>query len=668
MTNQSKKKCADAIRILSADAIQKAKSGHPGMPLGIANVAFELWAQHLKHNPKNVSWVNRDRFVLSSGHASMLYYSLLHLFGYGLTLEDIKDFRQENSKTPGHPEHGVTEGVEATTGPLGAGISMAVGLAMAEKHLASVFNRDGYDVIDHYTFVLCGDGCLMEGISSEALSLAGTLDLSKLIVLYDSNHITIEGDTALTFTEDVAKRMEAFGFQVLHVNDGYDFEKIGQAIEEAKADKTRPSFIIFDTEIGYGCPAKQGKANAHGEPLGEDNVKALRQTLSWEYDEPFFVPEEIYKMYETFAKAGEEKNAAWQNLFDDYAKQFPELKEKWDLYFANGLNEELQEKILQDKKLFKHGEKANATRSISGDCLNILKDYLPNLIGGSADLAPSNKVVLKNIPDFSKETPSGRNIHFGVREMAMAGIANGLFLHGGIRPFVSTFFVFSDYMKPMMRVAALMDLPVTYVLTHDSIGVGEDGPTHEPIEQLAMLRSMPNTITFRPADQMETAAAWFAAVTSKTRPVTLVLSRQNLPALAQTTREGALQGAYVLQDVPEGQTCQGIVLATGSEVSIALEAQKILAEKNIFVRVVSMPCCELFDEQPKEYQEKILPKNIRVRVAVEAGATLSWWKYVGLDGKVIGIDHFGASAPANVLFKKFGFTSEKIVQAVEDCL
>ena len=652
----------NAIRVLSADAIQKANSGHPGLPLGAAPAAYELWARHMKHNAKNPKWANRDRFVLSGGHGSMLLYSLLHLFGYGLTLDDLKNFRQDGSLTPGHPEYGHTVGVEATTGPLGAGMGMAVGMAMAEAHLAAMFNKPGYPVVDHYTFALGGDGCMMEGISSEAFSLAGTLGLSKLIVLYDSNSITIEGSTDLAFTENVGKRMEAFGFQTLTVEDGNDLAAIGRAIEEAKADKVRPSFITIKTQIGYGCPAKQGKASAHGEPLGEDNVAELRKTLGWRSQEPFDVPEEIYAHYARLAEAGEKAEADWNALFAEYQKKFPEMKQLW----AKCHEAVDKDALLSDEAYWAYEDKAQATRSLSGKYLNRLKDKLPQLFGGSADLAPSNKTAMDGAGDFSKGDYAGRNIHFGVRELAMAAIANGLALHGGLRPYVATFFVFSDYTKPMLRLASLMKLPVTYVFTHDSIGVGEDGPTHEPIEQLAMLRAQPNINVFRPADATETAAGWLLAVTSEETPTARVLSRQNLPQLPGSGKD-ALKGAYIVSP-SEKEAPDAILIASGSEVALAVEAQAILKAEGVDARVVSMPCMELFEAQDAAYREKILPQKIRARVSVEALSSFGWERYVGLDGKVVAMESFGASAPGGTLFKNFGFTKEHVAEVVKDVL
>ncbi len=652
----------NAIRVLAADAVQKANSGHPGLPLGSAAMAYELWAKHMKHNPKNPQWKNRDRFVLSGGHGSTLLYSLLHLFGYGLTKEDVMNFRQDGSLTPGHPEYGHTVGVEATTGPLGAGMGMAVGMAMAEAHLAAVFNKPDYAVVDHYTFALGGDGCMMEGISSEAFSLAGTLGLSKLIVLYDSNKISIEGSTDIAFREDVQKRMEAFGFQTLTVEDGNDVDAIGKAIEAAKADKERPSFITVNTQIGYGCPAKQGKASAHGEPLGEENVKAMKENIKWMSQEPFYVPDEVYAHYKALADKQAEAEAEWNRLFADYAEKYPDMKQQWDTYFA----EKAEKDLLHDEAFWAYENKPQATRALSGTMLNRLKDIYPNLFGGSADLAPSNKTEMKGAGDFSKENYKGRNIHFGVRELSMAAIGNGIALHGGLKPYVATFFVFSDYVKPMARLSALMGLPVTYVLTHDSIGVGEDGPTHEPIEQLAMLRAMPNFYVFRPADATETAAGWYTAIMSRTTPTALVLTRQNLPQYEGSSKE-ALKGGYILEDSKK-KTPDAILIASGSEVELAVNAKAELAKENIDVRVVSMPCMDLFEEQSDAYKESVLPKDVRARVGVEALSGFGWERYIGLDGKMVCMHGFGASAPAKVLFKKFGFTTENVVQAVKDVL
>lgn len=648
-------KSVNAIRVLAADTVQKANSGHPGMPLGSAAMAYELWANHLTHNPKNPKWVNRDRFILSAGHASSLLYSLLHLFGYGLTIEDMKNFRQDNSLTPGHPEYGHTVGVEATTGPLGAGMGMAVGMAMAQAHMAATFNTEDYKIIDHYTFVLGGDGCMEEGISSEAFSLAGTLGLSKLIVLYDSNNITIEGNTDLAFTEDVNKRMEAFGFQTLTVEDGNNLEEISKAIELAKSEKTKPSFITVKTKIAFGCPAKEGSESSHGSPLGEENVKALRDNLGWEEQEAFVIPQDVYDNFAQKAKKGQEVEDNWNKLFKAYCEKYPEKKALWDKYFAV-IDDE---KLLNCDEFWSYEDKPQATRSLSGNMINRLAKIMPNFWGGSADLGPSNKTVIKDGGSFSKNNYLGRNIHYGVREFAMAAIANGITLYGGTKTFVGTFFVFSDYLKPMARLAALMKIPVTYVLTHDSIGVGEDGPTHEPIEQLAMLRAMPNINVFRPADATETAAAWYSAITSKNTPTVLALSRQNLPQIEGSSKE-ALKGGYIIAESIKAKP-DAIIIASGSEVSLAVDAKKELMEKGFDIRVVSMPCMDIFEQQSDEYKEKILPQTVEKRLVVEAGSSICWGKYLGFKGKSVTIDTFGASAPANVLFKKYGFTVENVV-------
>ena len=652
--------CVNAIRVLSAEMIQKAKSGHPGLPMGCAPIAYELWGKHMKHNSKNPKWLNRDRFILSGGHGSAMLYSLLHLFGYGLTMDDLQNFRQLGSLTPGHPEYGHTVGVEATTGPLGAGMGMAVGMAMAEAHLAEKFNKPGYPVYDHYTFALGGDGCMMEGISSEAFSLAGTLGLSKLIIIYDSNRISIEGSTDIAFTENVQKRMEAFGFQTIDVADGTDIAAIGAAIEEAKADKTRPSFITVHTQIGYGCPAKQGTASAHGEPLGEENLKITKENLGWEA-EPFTVPQAVYDQYAKLAAQGQEAEDKWNAMYAEWQAKFPEDAKLHDKFY----DKDAVKAVLEDESFWAPAEKPAASRALSGNVINKLKDIIPSLMGGSADLAPSNKTDMKGEGFFSKEDRSGRNIHFGVRELAMAAIGNGLALHGGVTPYVATFFVFSDYVKPMMRLAAIMGLPVTYVLTHDSIGVGEDGPTHEPIEQLAMMRALPNVQVFRPADAVETAAAWYTAISGNC-PTALALTRQNL-AIIPSSKEGALKGGYVIADSAK-DTPDGIIIATGSEVGISLEAKEILAKEGKDVRVVSMPCMDLFEKQSDEYKESVLPKAVRARVAVEAGSDFGWGKYVGLDGATVCMEGFGASAPANLLFEKFGFTKENVAATMSKLL
>ena len=653
----------NAIRVLSADAIQKANSGHPGLPLGTAPIAYELFSKHMNYNPQNPEWINRDRFVLSGGHGSMLLYSLFHLFGIGnLSLDEVKNFRQFGSLTPGHPEYGHTGGVEATTGPLGQGMAMAVGMAMAEAHLASVFNKEGYPVVDHYTYVLGGDGCMMEGISSECFSLAGTLGLSKLIVFYDSNNISIEGSTDIAFTEDVVTRFKAFGFQTIEVEDGNDLCAIGKAIEEAKADKTRPSLIKVNTLIGYGCPAKQGKASAHGEPLGVDNVAALKENIGWPCKGDFEVPQEVYDHYKELSANMAKAEDKWNELFAAYVEKYPEMKELWDNYF-DGYD---MSDLFNSDEYWAKGDKAEATRNTSGAILNMIKKAMPNLIGGSADLAPSNKTNLKDAGDFSKDNYAGSNLHFGVREQAMAAIGNGLMLHGGLKAFVATFFVFSDYVKPMARLTALMQLPLTYVFTHDSIGVGEDGPTHEPIEQLAAFRSLPGFTVFRPCDRTETAAAWMYAVENECGPTGLVLTRQNLPQMEGSSKD-ALKGGYVIAD-SQKEVPDAIIIASGSEVSLAVNAKEELKKDGIDVRVVSMPSMELFDKQSAEYKESVLPNAVRKRVAVEALSDFGWYKYVGLDGRVIAMEGFGASGPAATLFEHFGFTVDNVVKTVKEVI
>lgn len=655
MNKEIESKAINSIRILSADGIQKANSGHPGLPLGAAPAAYTLWSKFLHFDPTHLQWENRDRFVLSAGHGSMLLYSLLHLFSCGLKKEDLMSFRQMGSLTPGHPEYGHTMGVDATTGPLGAGLAMAVGFAMAESHLAAEFNKEGLALVDHRTYALCGDGCLMEGISSEALSLAGTLNLHKLTILYDSNHISIEGNTEIAFTENVEKRMEAFGFKTLTVEDGNDVEAISYALKKAEEDTTAPYFITIKTEIGYGVPNKQGKASAHGEPLGEENIKEMRAFLHWEYEEAFYIPEEVYAHYQSLVEEKKKSYIAWKAVLEEYAKNYPDDYEKYLSYH----DKKKVLDLLHDKALWEKAEKAEATRNSSGEILQIVKDRVPNLFGGSADLAPSTKTEMKGEGFFSKDNRLGKNIHFGVRELAMAGIANGILLHGGYRSYASTFFVFSDYIKPMARLAALMKLPQIYILTHDSIGVGEDGPTHEPIEQLAMLRSTPNFRVFRPADRQETAAAWFSALSSTDCPTAIVLSRQNLPQLCQDGKE-ALKGAYILSD--SEKTPEFIFIATGSELELAEKAGEVLRGEGKAVRVVSMPSMEIFEMQSEEYKEKILPSSVEKRISVEALSSFGWGKYVGLKGASLSMDSFGASAPAKELFNHFGFTVENLLK------
>lgn len=661
MSKEIENQAVNAIRVLSADAIERAKSGHPGLPLGAAAIAYTLFAKHLRFDPRALDWENRDRFILSAGHGSMLQYSLLHLFDAGLSREDIMNFRQLGSLTPGHPEYRHTAGIEATTGPLGAGLAMAVGMAAAEKHLAAVYDRPDFPVVDHRTYVLCGDGCLMEGISSEALSLAGTWNLSKLTVLYDSNRISIEGSTDLAFTENVQRRVEAFGFKTIEVEDGNDIDALSAALEIARMDDSAPYFITVHTEIGYGVPKKQGTASAHGEPLGAENIREMRETLRWESQEAFYVPAAVYEHYRELGKQKQEARIAWEALFLRYQEEYPELAAEW----KDSRSGCFENTLLEDEAFWKGAERDEASRASSGAVIQLLKDRVPQLFGGSADLAPSNKTEMKGEGFFSRETPEGRNIHFGVRELAMTGIANGILLHGGLRSYVASFFVFSDYMKPMARLSALMRIPQIFVLTHDSIGVGEDGPTHEPVEQLAMLRSTPNFRVFRPCDRRETEAAWAAALNSRETPTAIVLTRQNLPELCPDGKK-ALKGAYILRD--SGGTPEVILLATGSEVRLAVEACERLHAEGKQVRVVSMPCWELFEEQDETYKELVLPKHVRKRVAVEALSGFGWERYTGFEGRVIAMQSFGASGPAGQLFAHFGFTVEHVIDEVKELL
>ncbi len=645
----------NAIRVLSAEGIQQANSGHPGLPLGSAAIGYTLFSDFLKFNPKNPRWDNRDRFVLSAGHGSMLLYSLLYLFGYDLTMEELKNFRQLG-RTPGHPEYGVTPGVETTTGPLGQGIATAVGMAVAEAHLAGIFNRDGYPVVDHYTYVLCGDGCLEEGISYEACSFAGSHKLGKLILFYDDNGITIEGSTEYTFMENVAERFKAQDWQVIRVEDGNDIAALHNAISEAKADATRPAIIICKTLIGFGS-ADAGTAKVHGTPLGAAGVEALKKNLGWNYA-PFEVPQEVMEHCAEAGKRGQVQENRWHELMDAYSQAYPELAQKYAAYMDGQLPD-----LENMEELFEFN-KPDATRSTSHVVLNKLSDQIPNLFGGSADLAPSNKSNMKNRSYFSAEDRIGSNVHFGIREHAMAAITNGVQLHGGLRGYCATFFVFCDYMKHSMRLAALMGLPVTYVLTHDSIGVGEDGATHQPIEQLITLRSIPNFKVFRPADGKETACAWISALTGNA-PTAIVLSRQNLPQYAGSGKS-ALKGGYILSD------CEGtpnvLLIATGSEVEQCIQAQKLLADKGIAARVISMPCIEVFEAQTAEYKESVIPSDVEARVCVEAASPYSWYRYAGKHGKIVAMEGFGASAPAEQLFEMYGFTAENIAQKAEESL
>ena len=650
---------ANTIRGLSVDGVAAANSGHPGMPLGMADVCAVLWSEHMNFNPKNPKWLNRDRFILSAGHGSMLIYSLLHLYGYDLSMDDLKAFRQWGSKTPGHPENFVTAGVETTTGPLGQGVANAVGFALAEASLAARYNREGSEIIDHYTYVVAGDGCLQEGISHEACSFAGHNKLGKLIMLYDSNNITIDGPTHISFTEDTRKRFEAYGWQVLEI-DGHDYDQINAAIAEAKKEKSKPSIIICKTIIGFGSPNRAGTSKAHGEPFPAEEIELMKEKLGLPKDKSFFVPDEISDLRAKTQEKGENLENKWNELWENYKNKNQEAAKELE----NSIKGEISKEAL-DIPLF-GSEKAIATRSASGTVLNHIAKYIPQLMGGSADLTPSNNTLPAGEESFSPENPKGRYIRYGVREHGMAAIMNGMALHGGVLPYSGTFFVFSDYMRPAMRMSALMEQQVVYVLTHDSIGLGEDGPTHQPEAHLWAYRTIPNMTVIRPMDANETAEAWKSALKNKKGPTCLVLTRQNLPVydragLGWAKSEEAQKGGYVLC---EDKDFEAIIIATGSEVELAVEAKTKLNEQGVKVRIVSMPSTNIFDEQPQEYKESVLPKNILKRVAVEAGVTLGWYKYVGLEGRVIGLDRFGASAPYKTLYKEFGITTEAIVEAV----
>ncbi|MGM9924353.1 MAG: transketolase [Bacillus sp. (in: firmicutes)] len=656
----------DSIRTLSIDAIEKANSGHPGMPMGAAPMAYTLWTKYMNHNPKNPDWFNRDRFVLSAGHGSMLLYSLLHLSGYGLTIDDLKDFRQWGSKTPGHPEYKHTAGVEATTGPLGQGIAMAVGMAMAERHLAATYNRDSYNVVDHYTYTICGDGDLMEGVSAEASSLAGHLKLGRLIVLYDSNDISLDGDLNQSFSESIEERYKAYGWQYIKVEDGNDIEEISKAIEAAKQDTSAPTMIEVKTVIGFGSPNRAGKSDAHGMPLGEEELKLTKEAYKWTFEEDFYVPDEVYAHFESaVVEAGQQKESGWNEKFAAYKASYPELAQQLLDAMENKLPEDWDSAI----PVYEEG-KSLASRASSGEVLNGIAKKLPTFFGGSADLAGSNKTLIKGSEDFLPGQYQGRNIWFGVREFAMGAALNGMALHGGLKVYGGTFFVFSDYLRPAIRLAALMQVPVTYVFTHDSIAVGEDGPTHEPVEQLASLRAMHGLSVIRPADANETAAAWKLAIESTDTPTALVLTRQNLPTLAQSAQaayEGVSKGGYVVS--PSGkEVADALLIATGSEVSLAIKAQKALASEGINVSVVSMPSWDRFEKQSQEYKESVLPKNVTKRLGIEMASSFGWHKYVGIEGEVLGIDQWGASAPGEIVMEKYGFTAENVVSRVKALL
>jgi len=659
--------CVNTIRALAMDAVQKANSGHPGTPIALAPWAYVLWTRFMRFNPDDPTWMNRDRFVLSNGHASMLQYAMLYLTGYDLSLDDLKNFRQWGSKTPGHPEYGMTPGIETTTGPLGQGFANAVGMAMAEAHLAAVYNREGYNLFDHYTYAFCGDGDLMEGISHEAASIAGHLGLGKLIVLYDDNHITIEGTTELAYSDDVEGRFKSYGWHVQNIGDrSNDLDALTKAIENAQAEPDKPSMIIVRSHIAYGAPNMQDTPAAHGAPLGEEEIKLTKKFYGLPEDEKFLVPERVLEHMRQPGQKGKELEQEWQAKFDEYKKAYPELAAQLE----TALKGDLPEGWDRDIPVFDPSEGALATRAVSGKVLNAIADNVPYLIGGSADLAPSTKTLLKNSGYFQKGHYENRNIAWGIREFGMAACSSGIALHGGLRPFASTFFVFTDYARPAIRLAALMELPVIYVMTHDSIGVGEDGPTHQPVEHLASFRTMPHVHVIRPADANEVSYAWRAAMQYKKGPTILVLTRQGLPIVDRqkyASAEGVLKGAYVLS-AEKGEKPDLILLATGSEVQLAMAAQEQLANDDIDARVVSMPCWELFREQDEEYRNQVLPPDVKARLAIEAASSFGWHEWVGEHGLVIGIDKFGASAPAKEVFKHYGFSVEHIVEKARGLL
>lgn len=653
----------NTIRTLSIEAIQKANSGHPGLPMGAAPMAYALWTKHLNVNPAtSLNWPNRDRFILSAGHGSAMLYSLLHLAGYQVTIDDLKNFRQWESKTPGHPEYQHTDGVEATSGPLGQGISTSVGMAMAEAHLAATYNRDSFNVMDHYTYALCGDGDLMEGVSAEASSMAGHMKLGKLIVLYDSNDISLDGPTSKAFTENVGARYEAYGWQHILVKDGNDLEAISKAIDEAKAETEKPSLIEIKTVIGFGSP-KEGTSAVHGAPIGQDGIDAAKTVYGWEYPD-FTVPEEVAKRFkEEINDKGAKTEAKWDAMFANYEKAHPELAKQFKAAFAGELPENWEEAL----PVYEEGT-AQASRVSSKDAIQAIAKAVPNVWGGSADLSGSNNTTIADEKEFQPGSYEGRNIWFGVREFAMASAMNGIHLHGGTRVYGGTFFVFTDYLRPAVRMSAIQNLPVIYVLTHDSVAVGEDGPTHEPIEQLASVRCMPNVQVIRPADGNETSAAWIQALETTNKPTILVLSRQNLPVLPNSkemAKEGVSKGGYVISKA-ESDTPEGILIATGSEVNLAVQAQKELKAQGKDVSVVSLPSFDLFEAQGEAYKESVLPKAVTKRVAIEAASPFGWERYIGTEGKMIGIDHFGASAPGDFVLEQFGFTVDNVVNTFNE--
>jgi len=656
--------CINTIRFLAVDAVQKANSGHPGMPMGAAPVAYVIWDRFLKHNPTDPKWPNRDRFILSAGHASAMLYALLHLTGYDLSLDEIKQFRQWGSKTPGHPEYGLAPGVETTTGPLGQGFANGVGMAMAERWLAQHYNRPGHEIINHYTYAIVSDGDLQEGVASEAASLAGTLQLGKLIYLYDDNGISIEGDTDITFTENVAQRFSAYGWQVINGIDGTDTAAIDRAIRMAQDDSHHPSLIICRTIIGCGSPNKAGTASCHGEPLGEEEVRLAKENLGWPYPEPFTIPPEVLAHLRKAQERGRQQQEEWQARMEAYRKTYPEEARQLEGGLRGDLPQGWDEGLTD---LFKAEDKPIATREASGRVMNAIAQKVHSFTGGSADLAPSTKTILKNHGEYGPQDYSGHNIHFGVREHAMGAVASGMSLHGGIIPYTGTFLVFYDYMRPPVRLAALMGIRVVYIFSHDSVGVGEDGPTHQPVEQIAGLRSVPNLVTIRPADATETVEAWRVALERHHGPTALVLSRQNLPILDRkrlAPASGVHRGGYTLWEATTSPDV--ILIGTGSEVHIALEAGKLLQDKGIAARVVSLPSWELFDAQPDEYRNAVLPPDIRARISIEAAVPLGWERYVGLDGVAIGLSRFGASAPGKVIYEKLGLTAQHVVEAAQN--
>ena len=655
--------CINTIRFLCVDTVQKANSGHPGTPMGAAPMAYVLWDRFLKHNPSDPSWPDRDRFVLSAGHASALLYSLLHLTGYDLPLDELKQFRQWGSKTPGHPEYGLTPGVEATTGPLGQGFANGVGMAIAERWLAERYNRPGHEIVNHHTYAIVSDGDLQEGVASEAASLAGTLRLGKLIYLYDDNDISIEGDTDISFTENVAQRFQAYGWHVVGPIEGMDRDAVDAAIREAQAETARPSLIVCRTVIGYGSPNKAGTGSAHGEPLGQEEILLTKERLGWPYEEPFTIPEEAQTHFSLAGDRGRGSQEEWQSRMEEYRREYPDEAAQLEAALTGDLPEGWDQDL---GGLFDGADRPIATRDASGRVMNAIAERVDFLIGGSADLAPSTRTILNGQGHYSAEEYSGHNMHFGVREHAMGSVANGMALHGGAIPYTATFLLFSDYMRPPIRLAALMDLRVVFIFTHDSIGLGEDGPTHQPIEQLLGLRAVPNVVVLRPADATETAESWKVALERRTGPTVMVMGRQNLPVLNRETyaeASGVQRGGYVLWESSEDPAA--ILIGTGSEVHIALDAGKILEEKGISSRVVSLPSWELFDEQLADYRERVLPSNIRARVSIEAATPMGWDRYVGAGGVTLGISHFGASAPAGIIYEKFGLTAQHMADEAE---